>query len=272
MPSPVLYDFGPVSLHWYGFLISLSIAISYLIGQKLFRRYQLPGQLFFDLVFYLIIFGLFGGRLWHVFSELSYYAERPLDILKIWQGGLAIHGTIVAGIIVLYFYYRRHRQALKDITWLLLLDIFSPLIVLGQAIGRFGNYFNQELYGRPTDLPWGIPIDLAHRLPGWENFSYFHPIFLYESLWCLVIFFILMSCHRRRSPNSYQPTNLPTYQPGSIFFSYLILYSLGRFLIGFLRIDPQVGLLGLRLDQWVSVIFILVGIIYFVRVLYCRRK
>ncbi len=243
------------------------------MGKKLFRRYQLPGQLFFDLVFYLIIFGFLGGRLWHVFSELSYYVQRPLDILKIWQGGLAIHGTIIAGVVVLYFYYRRHRQALNNVTWLLLLDIFSPLIALGQAIGRFGNYFNQELYGRPTDLPWGITIDLVHRLPGWENFSHFHPTFLYESLWCFLIFIILMSYHRRRLSTSYQPTNLPTHQPGFIFFFYLILYSLGRFLVGFLRIDPQVGWLSLRLDQWVSAALILISVIYSVCVFYyCRKR
>lgn len=249
------------------------------MGKKLFRRYQLPGQLFFDLVFYLVIFGFLGGRLWHVFSELSYYAQRPLDILKIWQGGLAIHGTIIAGVVVLYFYYRRHRQAPNNVTWLLLLDIFSPLIALGQAIGRFGNYFNQELYGRPTDLPWGLPIDLAHRLPGWENFSHFHPIFLYESLWCLFIFIISMNFHRLRLKESESKQGtVPLLHcsivknPGTIFFLYLILYSLGRFLIGFLRIDPQASWLSLRLDQWVSVLFIFVGIIYLVCGFYYRQK
>ncbi len=272
MSSPILYDFGPISIHWYGFLISLSIIIGYLLGQKLFRRYQLPGQLFFDLVFYLVIFGLLGGRLWHVLSELSYYQKFPLAIFQIWQGGLAIHGTIIAGIAVLYFYYRRHHQALHNISWQILLDIFSPLIVLGQAIGRFGNYFNQELYGQPTNLPWAIPIDAAHRLPGWENFSFFHPIFLYESLWCFLIFILLIFLHRRRLSNSYEPTTLQPYQSGLIFFLYLISYSLGRFLIGFLRIDPQASWLSLRLDQWVSAVLILASAAYCIYFFYCRQR
>lgn len=258
-PSPILFDFGFAKIHWYGLLISISIIIGAWLGRKLFRRHKLSDHLFFDLAFYVIIFGFLGARLWHVFSEFSYYLVHPFDIIKIWQGGLAIHGAIIGGAVFIYFYYRKHRGQFKEINFLLLLDIFAPLVALGQALGRFGNYFNQELYGRPTDLPWGIPIDMANRFAGYENFEYFQPIFLYESLWCFLIFILLIFLHRRRLLIPCNPTNLPPYQPGAIFSLYLILYSFGRFLVGFLRIDPQLFFAGLRLDQWVSMVLFLVG-------------
>lgn len=282
-PSPLIIDFGFVAVRWYGFLISLSVVVCFFIGKRLFRRYNLPGQLFFDLAFYLLVFGFIGARLWHILSEFSYYSSHLLDIFKIWQGGLAIHGALLAGALVVYFYYQKHRQLFAGISWLLLLDIFAPLIALGQAIGRFGNYFNQELYGRPVE--WGIPIDLANRLSGYENYKYFHPIFLYESLWCLMIFILLIILHRRHYKINHQPSIINHQSSisaasnvtgqmsvvkcqlsvGAIFFLYLILYSLGRFFIGFLRIDPQTIWLNLRLDQWVSVILFMVGIILFIR-------
>lgn len=300
-PSPLIIDFGFIAVHWYGFLISLSVVVCFFIGKKLFCRYALPGQLFFDLVFYVLIFGFAGARLWHVLSEYDYYSNHLLDAFKIWQGGLAIHGALLSGVIVIYFFNKKlsgyallqdNNEAVKQWNnetaapkenifiapflssrrhkFLLLLDIFAPLIALGQAIGRFGNYFNQELYGRPVG--WGIPIDLLNRLPGYESFEYFHPIFLYESLWCLTIFLLLIFLHRLRLDDiRHKRKEASLFHGfivngcGTIFFFYLIFYSLGRFFVGFLRLDPQAVWLNLRLDQWASLALFLVGIIYFVR-------
>ena len=190
-PGPILLNFNFFQIRWYGFFIVLAIMVNFFIAQCLFKKYKLSADLLYDLGFYLLLFGLVGARLWHVLSEFDYYWQYPLDIFKIWQGGLAIHGAMFGGIITILFYVRRRKMK----NFLILLDIFVPLLTLGQAIGRWGNYFNQELYGRPTNLPWGIPIDSANRLLGWGNFDYFQPVFLYESLWCLLMFIFLIVLH-----------------------------------------------------------------------------
>lgn len=258
-PSSVLIDFGLLQIHWYGFLIASSVLIGFFIAVKLFKRYGLKSDELYNLGFYLIIFSILGARLWHVLSELDYYSSAPLDIFKIWQGGLAIHGAILAGALTIYIYGK-----IKKMDFWLLLDIFAPLVALGQGIGRWGNYFNQELHGRPLEAAWSIPIDLVHRLPGYESFQFFHPIFLYESLWMLLVFILLIILHRLRLNHDAAKSPCALFN-GTIFLSYLCLYSLGRFLVGFLRIDPQLIWLNLRLDQWVSLIFIIfTAITYFI--------
>src|SRR3989338_6017425 len=262
-PQSILFTMGPVSIHWYGLFISLALIPCLLIAQKLFKAYKLSADKLYDLFFYLILFGVFGARLWHILSEFTYYSQNPLDIFKIWQGGLAIHGVLIAGILVIYFF--------KKINRLLLLDIFSPLVALGLALGRWGNYFNQELYGRPTDSPWGIPINLFNRLPDYQAFEFFQPIFLYESLLCLLLFGLLIYLHSLRfKKTSQQGSIVPLFHCsivknfGSIFFLFLILYSIQRFMIGFLRIDPQFSWLSLRLDQWMSLLLIIISAILFI--------
>jgi len=267
-PQSILFTVGPVSIHWYGLFISLSLILCFLIAQKLCKVYKLSADKLYDLIFYLILFGIFGARVWHVLSEFNYYQQNPVDIFKIWQGGLAIHGALIAGILVIYFF--------KKINRLLLLDIFAPLVALGLALGRWGNYFNQELYGRPTDLPWGIPINLFNRLPDYQSFEFFQPIFLYESLWCLLLFGLLIYFHNLRFRKSPVQKSIVTLlhcyivkNYGAIFFIFLILYSLERFLIGFLRVDPQASWFALRLDQWVSLLLIIIPVVLFI---FLRKK
>jgi phosphatidylglycerol:prolipoprotein diacylglycerol transferase len=269
-PQPLFFSLGPFQIHWYGFLIMLAVLISFFIALYLFKKYKLPVDQLYNLFFYLIIFGILGARLWHVLSEFGFYKHHLLDIFKIWNGGLAIHGAILGGAIVILFFNKK----------LLLLDIFAPLIALGLVFGRWGNYFNQELYGPPTTSAWGIPIDMAHRLPGFKSFQFFQPIFLYESLWCLLLFAFLIYLHQIRIKNLRPITNdsqqiasnlkktkivsrqsSVVSQSGFIFLSFLILYSIERFLIGFLRIDPQLNWLGLRLDQWVSLSLIIISVV-----------
>jgi len=207
-----------------------------------------------DLSFYIIIFGIIGDRLAHVFLyDWEYYSQNLLDILKIWQGGLAIHGAIFTGILVLFIYARK-----KFLSFWLLADIFAPALVLGQTIGRWGNYFNQEIYGLPTDLPWGIPINLVNRVKGYESFTHFHPTFLYLSIWCLLIFMVLFFWHKKRI-KVFKNTGI-IKGVGNIFLSYLFLYSIGRFLVEFIRLDLQPEPLGLRMGQWLSLVTVTLGI------------
>ncbi|MFH1889966.1 MAG: prolipoprotein diacylglyceryl transferase [Candidatus Kuenenbacteria bacterium] len=263
-PSPIFLDFGFIQIHWYGLLITLSAVIGFLIAKKLFKQYKLSESILYDLGFYLIIFGLLGARFWHVLSRYNYYFANPVEIFKIWNGGLAIHGAVTAGILIIWFYSRKKLNSSP----LLLMDIFAPLVILGQAIGRWGNYFNQELYGKPLDAWWAIPIDFMNRIPGYIQYEFFHPTFFYESLWCLLLFFLLVILHITRLKSSTQNKPIAALlhcyivkYKGSIFLIYLLFYSIERFFIGFLRIDPMLSWLNLRLDQLTSLLLIILSLI-----------
>jgi phosphatidylglycerol:prolipoprotein diacylglycerol transferase len=174
--------------------------------------------------------------LWHIFTPppssiaqgftTQYYLTHPLDALAIWKGGLGIPGTIIGGLIALFIYVRNN----KGITFIEWTDIAAPSLALGQAIGRWGNFFNQELYGAPTNLPWKIYIDPAHRLPGFENISYYHPLFAYESLLNLANMLFLLWVSRQYRDR---------LKKGDIFNLYLIIYPVIRFSLDFLRLDAS---------------------------------
>jgi phosphatidylglycerol---prolipoprotein diacylglyceryl transferase len=177
-----------------------------------------------------------GARLWHIFTPppssiaqgftTQYYLTHPLDALAIWKGGLGIPGTIIGGLIALYLYVRNNK-AISFFEWT---DIAAPSLALGQAIGRWGNFFNQELYGAPTNLPWKIYIDPAHRLSGFENTSYYHPLFAYESILNLANMLFLLWVSRQYSDK---------LKRGDVFNLYLIIYPVIRFFLDFLRLDAS---------------------------------
>jgi phosphatidylglycerol:prolipoprotein diacylglycerol transferase len=249
-PQPIFLRLGFFAFHWYSFLIVLALILGYLLVVKLARAKNIKKELLEDLFLNLIIFGFIGARLYYVFSELPYYLKNPLEIFAVWRGGLGIFGAVIGGLIVLFFFARKNK-----LNFWVLTDLLAPALILGQAIGRWGNYFNQEVFGRPTNLPWGIPIDSQLRPREFLTAEYFHPTFLYESLWNFLIFLGLIFLGKY----------LIKLKPGRIFAFYLIFYSLGRFFIEFIRIDFQPLLFGLRLGQVFAGLAFLIGIIILLR-------
>lgn len=221
------------------------------ISFKIAKRYEINSDTLFDLAFWLIINGLIGARLYDVFLQFSYYLENPLDVFKIWQGGLAIHGGIIAGLITIYFFAKKHK-----IYFWKLCALLVPGLSLAQAIGRWGNYFNQEIFGLPTNLSWGIPIDLINRPLNYISSDFFHPTFLYESFGSLLIFFILSAV----TIYLIKKSKLNNYSFILISAIYLLLYSVLRFSLEFIRIDEAPNFIGMRWPQFISLIIIFISI------------
>jgi phosphatidylglycerol:prolipoprotein diacylglycerol transferase len=246
-PGPILFEWGPVVIRWYGFLIASAVLIGVSLSANLARRRGFNPDLVGDLAIWLVIAAIPCARLYYVAFEWKQYAQHPEEILAIWHGGIAIHGAILGGIIAALIFAR-----LKKVAFWQLADLVAPSLILGQAIGRWGNFFNSEAFGRPTNLPWKLYIPVAQRPPGYTQFEYFHPTFLYESLWDLGVFILLLTVFfRGLKPNSRLKT-------GTIFLIYWVAYSLGRFWIEGLRMDSL--MLGpLRIAQVVSLLGIILG-------------
>lgn len=251
-PSPLLASFGPFELHWYGLLIALGAALGYVVMFQLARRYGYDQDRLLTMFLLTVIVGFLGGRLYHVLNEPLYYWQHPAEIVAVWHGGLAIHGAILAGFLTIWLFCRRN----KLVMWRIL-DIAAPAVLLGQAVGRWGNYFNQELFGRPTNVPWGIPIDPTSRLDSATAALYFHPTFLYESLWDLFVVAVLLLLHRR------QLQKKSGSRSGIITMTYFALYGFGRFGVELLRIDQVPIVAGIRLPLIVSILIILCAILGF---------
>lgn len=249
-PSPIIFNIGPLSLRWYGLFIVLGITAALLTSFYLAKKYyQIKKDLIFDLAFWLIIGGLIGARIYEVLLFLPYYINNPEQILAVWNGGMAIHGSIIAGIVIIYIFAKKQK-----INFFKLTALIVPGLALGQAIGRWGNYFNQEIFGKPTNLPWGIPIDIINRPVDFINVKFFHPTFLYESLGSLLIFFILLILtiiifRRDLNPKKYYYILLTLL--------YMVLYSMLRFFLEFMRLDPTPEFLGMRWPQIISLAIII---------------
>jgi len=253
-PSPVLISLGPINIYWYGVFIMLAVLTALTVAIYLAKLHGIKSETIIDLAVWLIVGGLIGARLYDVFLEWPYFSAHPTDAFKIWQGGLAIHGAIIGGLIALWLYAKKYQQNFWQLA-----AVIATVLPLGQAIGRWGNYFNQELFGYPTNLPWGIPIDLTHRPFEYLNFEYFQPTFLYESLGNLIIFIILFTLHIKKVT-----TRLPDGQGYELrVTSYLLLYSLLRFATEFIRLDPAPIIFGLRFPQLISLLVIICCLIYF---------
>jgi prolipoprotein diacylglyceryl transferase len=196
----------------------------------------------------VVVSGVIGARVYHLFTGYDWHDGGIAGTVKIWQGGLSIWGAVAGGLIAIVIVaHRKHLPTLK------LCDAIAPGVVLAQAIGRWGNYFNQELFGRPTKLPWGLEIDLAHRPAQYVAFKTFQPTFLYESLWCLAIFCVLVLAERRFR-----------FRPGQTFALYVTLYTFGRFFFELMRSDPATRLFGVRFNALLAAALCVIGAVWFV--------
>jgi prolipoprotein diacylglyceryl transferase len=256
-PSSSQISIGPATFHYYALCIIAGISVAIWLGRK---RYVANGGLADDVseaAIWAVPFGIIGGRIYHVITSPQQYfgsGGNPVDALRIWQGGLGIWGAISMGAFGAFLYFRTHKTTLS---FLHFLDALAPGVVIAQAIGRVGNWFNQELFGKPTSLPWGLEIDLRNRPSGFENYLTFHPTFMYEAIWCLLVAFILIKLpmfFRRIIKNQ-----------GDVFALYVCGYTLGRLWIEALRIDDANYVLGLRLNIWVSFIVIASSVVYLIR-------
>jgi len=249
IPDRLLISFGQISIYWYGLFVVIGILLAIIISLILANYYQVSKDKIVDLSFWLIIGGIIGARIYHVILEWTYYYENPINIFKVWQGGLAIHGAIFAGLLIILYWAKKNKQNFWLIT-----SILMPGLSLALALGRWGNYFNQENYGLPTNLSWGIPILPENRMIEYFNNIYFHPTFLYESIGDLLIFLILISLHVLVVKK-----HIKNYQLPALIF--LILYSILRFFIEFIRIDITPVTFGLRWPQIMSIIIIVFSIL-----------
>jgi len=261
-PAAIFFSLGPIAIHWYGLCLVIGIIAALGVTFYLARYYKISRDTIFDLSFWLVLGGLAGARLYDVCLELPYYIAHPWRIMAIWQGGLAIHGAIIAGLIIVWLFSRR-----RGINFFKLSSLLVPGLAIGQTIGRWGNYSNQELFGRPTSLPWGIPIDILNRPAAYIADSYFHPTFLYESMGCLIIFLVLFffniwAIRQERLSGLFYAWSLGLY---------MILYSVLRFSLEFIKIDTTPYALGMRWPQIICLI-IIIGTMPLILIFYARSK
>lgn len=248
IPNPILLEAGFISLHWYGLFVVSGILATLLVTVELAKKFNISSDKVYNAGFYIIIFGLIGARVYSVFLDLPYYLQNPLHIFAVWQGGLAIHGGLIGAGLAIWLITKKSNSSFW--TWA---DIAVPGAALGQAIGRWGNYFNQEIFGTPTDRSWGIPIDMANRPAQYLSSQYFHPTFLYESILNIINFVILLLLFKLLLNKDYK---LKTGS-GIIFLIYLINYSIIRFSMEFLRTDVMPEFFGLRVSALVSLVIII---------------
>lgn len=239
-PGPIVVKLGPIVIRWYGLLIASAVLLGVSLSQYLAKRRYVNPDLISDLSIWLVIGAIPVARLYYVLFQWSEYSQHPQRIIAIWQGGIAIHGAIIGGIIAALIFARLNKISFWQLT-----DLVAPSLILGQAIGRWGNFFNSEAFGGPTDLPWKLYIPPDHRPVDLVDFEYFHPTFLYESLWNLMVFALLLTLFFRALSKK------SSLKVGTLFLVYGIVYSLGRFWIEGLRTDSL--MLGpLRMAQMVS--------------------
>ena len=250
-PSSGVWHLGPVPLRAYALGIIIGALLALLIGERRFTaRGGRPG-LIGDVAIWAIPFGIVGARIYHVVTDPELYfgqGRDAVDALYIWEGGLGIWGAIAGGALGAWIACRRYDAPFTDVV-----DALAPGLLVAQAVGRLGNYANQELFGKPTDLPWGLEIDAVHRPPGFEQFTTFHPTFLYELLWNLAAAALLVAIDRRVKLTA-----------GRAFALYAMLYTAGRFWIEMLRIDTVNHLGPFRLNVWTSVVVFALATAFFV--------
>jgi len=244
--NPVLIDLGFIKIYWYSIMILLGIFIGGTLIIKESKKFKIPEDYIVNMILYAIIFGIIGARLYYVAFNWDYYGSNLIDILKVWEGGLAIHGGIIFGLIVVMVYTKKYH-----VSTMRMLDIIVVGLIIGQAIGRWGNFFNGEAHGMATTLETLKSLFIPQFIIDGMNIHgvYYHPTFLYESLWCIIGFIILLFFRRRYYNKIGQTTGL-----------YLVWYGIGRYMIEGMRTDSlMIG--SFRMAQLVSLAFVVIGLI-----------
>ena len=250
-PSQGVWHLGPFPIRAYALCILAGIVVAVVITDRRWRARGGPPGVVLDIAGWAVPFGIVGGRLYHVLTDPELYflpGRDPWNALKIWQGGLGIWGAVALGALGAWIGARRAGVSLA-----MFADAVAPAIPVAQAFGRWGNWFNQELFGAPTILPWGLRIDAAHRPTGYQQYATFQPTFLYESLWCLAVAGLVLWADRRF-----------TLTRGRAFALYVAAYTVGRAWIEYLRIDTANHILGLRLNDWTSLLIFISATAYFI--------
>ena len=250
IPSPEhgIVHIGPLPLHAYGLMLAIGVLVATKVAETRWTRQGRDAKDFASIVVPVVVAGIIGARVYHLFTGYKWSENGLVGTFEIWRGGLSIWGAVGGGLIAVFVLARRrHLDALA------LMDAIAPGVVLAQAIGRWGNYFNQELFGRPTKLPWGLEIDVAHRPAGYLKYATFHPTFLYESLWCLLVFATIVLVERRAG-----------LRRGQAFALYIAMYCFGRIWFEALRIDDATRIFGVRFNLLLSIVLCVFGIAWFV--------
>jgi len=268
IPSPPhsSFEVGPLTFHFYALCIIAGIAIAIWLGDKRLRAHD-PSltSVVADVAIFAVPAGIIGGRIYHVLSSPSDFFGSTgsfLDIFAIWKGGLGIWGAISLGALGAYIGLRRVGRTRPEITlpsFPVLLDALAPGILFAQAIGRFGNWFNVELFGRPLDAWWALEVPVGKRPSALRTFETFHPTFLYEAIWCSLVAIILILAGKK-------------LLPGQVFAIYIASYCLGRFFIESIRIDSANQFFGLRQNEWVSIALGAIALASFIRIRQKRKS
>ena len=257
------FNLGPFTIHYYGIIIILGIIIAAIVVSREAARREASLDFLLDSLPWIFVGGVIGARIWHIFTPpqsmvargitTRYYLTHLLEAIAIWKGGIGIIGAVLGGTAALLLFARvKGVKAVKAASWL---DILAPGLALAQALGRWGNYINQEVYGLPSNLPWAITIDAQHRLAGYSQVANYHPLFIYESLWNLGNMAFLIYIGRK-----YQNR----WVPGSIFLLYLIFYGVGRVGLEFLRLDVS-SFQGININQAMMALIVVVATLLLAR-------
>ncbi len=243
-PNSGSFNLGPLTLRGYGLMIALGVLAAVWLASKRFSGRSMSSDHAAGLAMWCVPAGIIGARMYHVITDWERFSGNWADAFKIWNGGLGILGGVIAGYLATILYCKR-----ANLDFRTAIDIVAPSIPLAQMIGRWGNWFNQELYGRPSDLPWALEIDLENRPTQHIEEATFHPTFLYESLWNLMVVLALIKIDRMKKLSK-----------GMLFIVYLSLYSVGRIWVEALRIDEATKVAGLRINIWVFSILLLMSL------------
>ena len=251
IPSPdngVLH-IGPLPLHAYGLMLALGVLAAAKVAEVRWSRRGHDPKVIGQIAIPVVVCGVIGARIYHLFTGYKWSERGLIGTVEIWRGGLSIWGAVAGGLIAVFVVSRRRHLDVLELA-----DVMAPGIVLAQAIGRWGNYFNQELFGRPTTLPWALKIDVAHRPPGYTQYATFHPTFLYESIWCLFVFAFLLWAEKRFH-----------FRRGQTFALYVGMYCFGRIWFEALRIDDATKVFGgIRFNLLLTIALCIFGFVWFV--------